>query len=95
MPENTGNNLATHIWLIKTNKNKTLNQKKQENKMTSKFKQFTANEYKNIHENCWIEFECPICHELLEIDSENEPVKCSCGNRYAVSAILYHVIEKE
>lgn len=61
--------------------------------MTTKFKQFTPAEYRTTHENCWIEFECPICHEVLEADSENEPIKCSCGNRYAVSAILYRVIE--
>jgi len=61
--------------------------------MKTKFKQFTAREYRNIHEECWIEFECPVCHEILETYSEEEPVKCTCGNVYAVSAILYHVIE--
>lgn len=63
--------------------------------MSSKYKQFTADEYRNIHEDCWIEFECPVCHETLDTDSQNESIKCSCGNIYTVSAILYHVIEKE
>lgn len=63
--------------------------------MSTKYKQFTPAEYKNIHESCCIEFECPICHEILDTDSEEDPVECSCGNKYRVSAILYHVIENE
>jgi hypothetical protein len=63
--------------------------------MGSKYKQFDASEYRSIRENCWIEFQCPTCHEFLHADSQNEPIKCTCGNMYAVNAILYHVAEKE
>ena len=60
--------------------------------MHNRFKRFTPNEYKDIREKCWIEFECPSCHEVLDVDSKHEPVTCSCGKKYKVSAILYHVV---
>jgi len=47
--------------------------------------------YKDIREDCWIEFECPSCHTILWTDSEEKYKECECGKKYHVSAILYEV----
>jgi len=53
--------------------------------------QFKSNMYKDIREDCWIEFECPSCHTILWTDSEEKYKECECGKKYHVSAILYEV----
>lgn len=59
----------------------------------TKYLQFKPKEYLNITERCWINFQCPNCYQFLSADSENELSICSCGNKYTVSAILFHVVE--
>jgi hypothetical protein len=57
--------------------------------------QFKSNMYKDIREDCWIEFECPFCHKGLWTESKIEYTKCECGEKFHVSAILYHVVDGE
>ncbi len=64
--------------------------------MTKKqYLQFKHNMYNDIKEDCWIQFECPFCRNTVWTESSTEYTKCECGNKFHVSAVLYHVIEKE
>lgn len=58
-----------------------------------KFTPFKPREYLDISEQCWISFQCPKCHEFLTADSHDDISICSCGSKYTVSAVLFHVKE--
>lgn len=59
----------------------------------TKYKKFEPFEYKIDFEHCWIKFYCPSCHEGLSVNSQDGIVQCSCGEKYSVSAVLFHVNE--
>jgi len=61
----------------------------------TKYKAFIPKEYHIDYEDCWIRFYCPKCGAIVLADSQNEHVKCVCGEKYKVSAVLYHVEEEK
>jgi len=59
----------------------------------TKYKKFKPKEYHIDYEDCWIRFYCPNCGTTVIADSKNGHIDCKCGEKYKVSAILYHVEE--
>jgi hypothetical protein len=60
----------------------------------TKYKEFKPEEYRIYQDKCWSVFGCPSCYALLNINQKDGITECTCGQRYKISAILFHVKEE-